>query len=60
MTASLADTPSSAATSRAAYRLAVVMVACTVLLITLGGMVTSTGSGMAFRDWPLANGYPAS
>jgi cytochrome c oxidase assembly protein subunit 15 len=32
------------------------VVATTVLLIGLGAMVTSTGSGMAFADWPLADG----
>ncbi len=39
-----------------AARLALITLICTVLLIGLGGMVTSTGSGMAFKDWPLANG----
>lgn len=41
--------------------LARVQVGAVVALIALGGMVTSTGSGMAFADWPLANGslWPA-
>ncbi len=41
---------------RAMYRFALLLVVSVVLLIVLGGMVTSTGSGMAFADWPLANG----
>lgn len=32
------------------------MVALTVLGITFGAMVTSTGSGMAFTDWPTSDG----
>ncbi|GAB4144324.1 MAG: hypothetical protein Fur0037_12080 [Planctomycetota bacterium] len=32
------------------------MVALTVLGIAMGAMVTSTGSGMAFLDWPLSDG----
>ncbi len=47
------STPSPA---RGPALLARAIVVVTVLLIGLGGMVTSTGSGMAFRDWPLADG----
>lgn len=47
---------SSHSPARSPALLARVIVAITVLLIGLGGMVTSTGSGMAFRDWPLADG----
>ena len=44
-----------------AYPLAVLSVVTTVCLIALGGMVTSTGSGAVFPDWPLASGsvWPA-
>jgi cytochrome c oxidase assembly protein subunit 15 len=40
----------------AAYRLAVVLVAVTIVVIVKGAMVASTGSGMAFADWPLSDG----
>jgi cytochrome c oxidase assembly protein subunit 15 len=38
------------------YRFAVGVVIAVLLLIKVGAMVTSTGSGMAFPDWPLSNG----
>ena len=34
------------------HRFATFVAACTVLLIAAGGMVTSTGSGLAVPDWP--------
>lgn len=51
-------TPTAAAVDlpRGPFRLAAAMVATTVLLISFGAMVTSTGSGMAFVDWPLSDG----
>ena len=33
------------------------LVAATLLLIAAGGMVTSTGSGLAVPDWPTTYGY---
>ena len=41
---------------KAPFRVAVALVAWTILLILMGAMVTSTGSGMAYKDWPLADG----
>ncbi len=41
---------------RGPFRLAVALVAVTVLVILKGAMVTSTASGMAFLDWPLSDG----
>ena len=38
------------------HRLALAMVCTTLVLIAFGAMVTSTGSGMAFADWPRADG----
>ena len=35
---------------------AVVLSCCTVFLLAAGGMVTSTGSGLAVPDWPLSYG----
>ena len=35
---------------------AVLMAACTQALIFIGGLVTSTGSGLAVPDWPLSYG----
>src|SRR5213595_1712242 len=47
---------SDTATLRGPFRLAVAMVAVTIVLILFGAMVTSTGSGMAFSEWPLQDG----
>jgi heme A synthase len=46
---------------RGLCRFAVVTTVLTILLIQLGAMVTSTGSGLAYLDWPTANGswWPA-
>jgi len=38
------------------HRFAVVTVAATLALIFIGGLVTSTGSGLAVPDWPLSYG----
>lgn len=38
------------------HRFAVFTSFCTFLLIVAGGMVTSTGSGLAVPDWPLSYG----
>lgn len=41
---------------RALFRFAVFVTAYVLLHIKLGAIVTSTGSGMAFADWPLSEG----
>lgn len=38
------------------HRFAVFTAACTLALIFVGGLVTSTGSGLAVPDWPLSYG----
>jgi cytochrome c oxidase assembly protein subunit 15 len=38
------------------HRLAVLTAACTLVLLFIGGLVTSTGSGLAVPDWPLSFG----
>lgn len=38
------------------YRFALIFAAVVLIHIKWGAMVTSTGSGMAFTDWPLARG----
>ncbi len=38
------------------HRFAVLLAACTFLLVIAGGLVTSTGSGLAVPDWPLSFG----
>jgi cytochrome c oxidase assembly protein subunit 15 len=38
------------------HRFAVVTAAATLMLIFVGGLVTSTGSGLAVPDWPLSFG----
>lgn len=45
-----------AAPSRALYWYARLVCAATLCLIFAGGMVTSTGSGLAVPDWPLSYG----
>lgn len=53
------SSPSQAQTrpvSSGLFRFAVFTALFTLGHIKLGGMVTSTGSGMAFEDWPLSNG----
>jgi len=53
----LAEAPAERTTApRSLYRFAVFFTAFTLLHIKGGAMVVSTGSGMAFSDWPLANG----
>jgi cytochrome c oxidase assembly protein subunit 15 len=39
------------------HRFAVLVAACTVLLLTAGAMVTSTDSGLAVPDWPNTYGH---
>jgi cytochrome c oxidase assembly protein subunit 15 len=39
------------------HRFAVFVACATLVLITAGGMVTSTGSGLAVPDWPNSYGY---
>jgi heme a synthase len=41
----------------ALHRFAIAVAAATVLLIFVGGLVTSTGSGLAVPDWPLSFGH---
>src|SRR5262245_18181907 len=38
------------------HRFAVVTAGATLVLLFLGGLVTSTGSGLAVPDWPLSFG----
>ena len=38
------------------HRFAVFTASCTFLLVIAGGLVTSTGSGLAVPDWPLSYG----
>src|SRR5881628_32487 len=41
------------APSRGIHRLAAATAAATFVLLFVGGLVTSTGSGLAVPDWPL-------
>lgn len=43
-------------TAVALRRFSKLVAACTFLLLLVGGMVTSTGSGLAVPDWPLSFG----
>lgn len=51
-TAPLAAVPS----TRGPFRLAVAMLVVTTITILKGAMTTSTGSGLAYPDWPLSDG----
>jgi len=44
------------ATTRGPFRLAVAMLGVTTVTILWGALTTSTGSGMAYADWPLSDG----
>src|SRR5436853_2420373 len=44
------------APSRGIHRLAAATAAATFALLFVGGLVTSTGSGLAVPDWPLSFG----
>lgn len=49
--------PSAASTPlKGPFRLAVALVAVTIVVIVMGAMTTSTGSGLAYADWPLSDG----
>ncbi len=42
--------------TRGPFRLAVAMLSVTTVTILWGALTTSTGSGMAYADWPLSDG----
>jgi cytochrome c oxidase assembly protein subunit 15 len=46
----------SARTPRALHAFALLLASATLVLIFIGGLVTSTGSGLAVPDWPLSFG----
>lgn len=50
--------PSAPATSavRGPFLLAIAMIVVTTITVLWGAMTTSTGSGLAFSDWPLSDG----
>ncbi len=48
---------SSAGSSGAVHRIALIASVATFLLIVVGGLVTSKGAGMSVPDWPTTYGY---
>jgi len=50
------DALTAPAPSRALHRFACLVAAATFVLLIAGGLVTSTGSGLAVPDWPLSFG----
>ena len=48
---------SSAISQRWLFRFSLLTAACTLVLICIGGLVTSKGVGMAVPDWPTSYGY---
>jgi heme A synthase len=57
MSASAVMTATNAESRRRPFRLAVALIAVTIVTILKGAMTTSTGSGLAFLDWPLSDGH---
>ena len=53
---STAASPAPAGSTRGPFRLSIAVLAVTVLTIVKGALTTSTGSGLAFRDWPTSDG----
>lgn len=56
MSTSAAITTAAPSESRGPFYLAMAMLAVTTVTILWGAMTTSTGSGMAYADWPLSDG----
>lgn len=48
--------PSAEHPTKGPFWLAIAMIAVTIVTILWGAMTTSTGSGLAFADWPLSDG----
>jgi len=48
--------PPASPSTRGPFHLAVGVLAVTLLTVVKGAMTTSTGSGLAFRDWPTSDG----
>jgi cytochrome c oxidase assembly protein subunit 15 len=55
-TAAFGGSPGPPAFAPWRHRFAVLLAASTLVLIFVGGLVTSTGSGLAVPDWPLSYG----
>ncbi len=56
MTSTASPFEPTSASLRGPFRLAVAMLVVTTITILKGAMTTSTGSGLAFTDWPLSDG----
>ena len=56
MSTTLAQPELTDSTTRGPFRLAIVMLTVTTVTILWGALTTSTGSGMAYADWPLSDG----
>ena len=56
MTTTYAQPELTESPTRGPFRLAVVMLIVTTFTILWGALTTSTGSGMAYADWPLSDG----
>jgi len=56
MTTTSPQTPPAERSTTGPFWLAIAMVVVTTVTILWGAMTTSTGSGLAFTDWPLSDG----
>lgn len=56
MSTTHAQTPPTERSTKGPFRLALTMVIVTAVTILWGALTTSTGSGLAFADWPLSDG----
>ncbi|MBM3973715.1 MAG: hypothetical protein FJ301_06395 [Planctomycetes bacterium] len=62
MTSAPATPPSSLGSCRGPFRLCLALLVTAAITVLKGALTTSTGSGMAYPDWPLSDGQvmPAS
>ena len=56
MSTTFAPTELTAPAARGPLRLAVALLVAITVTILWGALTTSTGSGMAYADWPLSDG----
>jgi heme a synthase len=56
MSSTFVPTDAPATSLRGPFRLAIALLVVTTITILKGAMTTSTGSGLAFADWPLSDG----
>lgn len=56
MSTTIAPPPSSERSLRGPFSLAIALLVVTTITILMGALTTSTGSGLAYADWPFSDG----